>query len=373
MYHGERFKSASHSQPAPPCSVSLSSPCAQPVFQALLFAHCLWHNPVFWEITFAPHTAQPVCAACLCKCIGSRPPSHGPFKFLLWQTDSLKRVIHTPWSRLSPTSLRAGTDKSAGLPNHTPLQGLVLCHVLTSPFGLHVPHGWLWASIVFMCFIMKGHLSSAEYDASDAKNMARIRTQTSQHYFGLQIWRLVWKHLVRGGGRSKIAGWCEGQSSAYVSHQSGSVTFYSGLCTVPLWVSIWHRVYLWSGAQQKPANAKCASADFSLTTCIHPKARSISMKCEQFSLHALTRKWNPDAPIHSSIFSLYLLILMFQYAQKKRKRLETLWNLKSIKTALISEWIQAAEGILYALPAFFTFIFCLLPPSCFILLWSSDR
>lgn len=72
-------------------------------------------------------------------------PSHGPFKFLLWQTDSQKRVIHTAWSTLSPTSLRAGTDKSAALPNRTLLQALVLCHVLTSHFGRHDSHGWLLA------------------------------------------------------------------------------------------------------------------------------------------------------------------------------------------------------------------------------------
>ena len=62
---------------------------------------------------------------------------------------------------------------------------------------------------------------------------------------------------------------------------------------------------------------------------------------------------------HASIFSLLLLILMFQYAQMKRLQsahaLETLWNLNSVKTALISEWIQAAlsEGIPFVLPALY--------------------
>lgn len=124
----------------------------------------------------------------------------------------------------------------------------------------------------------------------------------------------MWKHFVRGGGRSKIAGWCKGQSSAYLSHQSGSVTFNSGLCNVPLWLSIWHRVYLWGGAQQKPANAKCAYADFSQTTWIHPKVHSTSMECEQFSLDALTRKWNLNVQFHSAWEALENMCLFIVYS-----------------------------------------------------------
>lgn len=95
------------------------------------------------------HLCTRHCSTCV-RCVFMQArrlasPSHGPVQFLLWQTDSLKRVIHTPWSRPSPTSLCAGTDKSAGLPNQILLQGLVLCHVLTSHFGLPVSHGWLLA------------------------------------------------------------------------------------------------------------------------------------------------------------------------------------------------------------------------------------
>lgn len=104
------------------CSLPLEQPC----FEKSPLHHTLLN----------PCAARVYASACACA---------PPFKFLLWQTDLLRRVIHTPRSRLRPTSLRTGTDKSAGLPNHTLLQGLVLCHVLTSHFGLHASHGWLLA------------------------------------------------------------------------------------------------------------------------------------------------------------------------------------------------------------------------------------
>lgn len=107
---------------------------------------------------------------------------------------------------------------------------------------------------------------------------------------------ILWEE--EGGARWLAA--VRGQSSVYSSHQFGSVTFNSGLCNVPLWLGIWHWVYLWGGAQQKPASAKCPYTDFSQTTCIHPKVHSTCMECEQFGLHVLTRKWNLDAQIHSA-------------------------------------------------------------------------
>lgn len=61
-----------------------------------------------------------------------------------------------------------------------------------------------------------------------------------------------------------IAGWCERQTLACLSHQSGLVSFNAGLCNVTLWLSIWRWVHLWGGAE-RPANAKCAYTDFSQT------------------------------------------------------------------------------------------------------------
>lgn len=139
----EGFKSTSHSLPAPPCRVSLSPPPALSQFFRIFYLLTASGTTLCFEKSPLHHTLLNLCACVFMQANRLASPSHGPFKFLLWQTGSLKRLIHTPWSRWSPTSLRAGTDKSAGLPNRTLLQGLVVCHVLTSHLGLHVSHGWL--------------------------------------------------------------------------------------------------------------------------------------------------------------------------------------------------------------------------------------
>lgn len=267
------------------------------------------------------HTLLNLCAACLCKRKGSRPPSCGWFKFLLWQTNSLRRVIHTPWSRWSPTSLRASTDKSAGLPNQALLQALVLCHLLTSHFGLHVSHGWLLAYRSWCVFIMEDHLNIATYDAGWAKNMARTCTRTLQHYFWLQIWLVVWKHFASGGGRSKIAGWCEFQSSAYLSHQFGSVTFNSGPFSVPLWFSTFGTGYI-SGVvlgknlpvlnvhtQTSVKNLHSSQSPFSIYWVWTIQFTRVSQEMESRCTDSLSLGGSGK---HVSIFSFLLLIMMFQ-------------------------------------------------------------
>lgn len=128
--------------PAIPWLTSLQCFCLLHLLSASFSGSFICSLPLAQPCVLRNHLCTTHCSSCV-RCVFMQAhrlafPLHGPFKFLLWQTDLLKRVIHRAWSRLSPTSLRAGTDKSAGLPNQTLLQGLVLCHVLTSHFGLHV-------------------------------------------------------------------------------------------------------------------------------------------------------------------------------------------------------------------------------------------
>lgn len=144
MYHGGRFRSTSHFLPAPLCRVSVSSTCAQPVFQALLFAHCLWHNLVFCEFTFAPYTAQLVCAACLCKRTGSRPPHAARLSSSFDKLSRWRGLFTRPGAdQVPPPCVQAQTSPQV-------CQIILCCRVWSSatcwllilPFTFHMVGSW---------------------------------------------------------------------------------------------------------------------------------------------------------------------------------------------------------------------------------------
>lgn len=183
------FESTTHSLPAPPCSISpfFSPPCAQPVFQALLFALCLWHNPVLRNHLCTTQSSTYVRRVFMQAHVLASPLL-GPFKFLLWQTDLLKGVIHTARSRIRPTSLRYRHRQVCGFAKSYSAAGSGPPPRVDFPFW---PSRFTWLAFglsFWMCFKMGAHLNIAKYDASLARNMARTCSLTSLCYFGLQIW-----------------------------------------------------------------------------------------------------------------------------------------------------------------------------------------
>lgn len=197
MYYG-----GTHSNPPPiprlhlP-AVFLSLPPALSQFFRLFYLLSASGTTVFWEITFAPHTAQPMRGTCLCKRMCLRPPSSARLsssfdKLTCWRG----LFTHLRADYVPPPCVQAQTSPQVC---QISVAGAGPLPRVDFPFW---PSRFTWLAVglsFLMQFKMGAHLNIARYDASLARNMATTCTLTLQHYFGLQIWLPACVNTARGG------------------------------------------------------------------------------------------------------------------------------------------------------------------------------